>query len=226
MNSRHGMKKKSVSTLLACCLLVAPGMVITTAMVPGCDGGAGFLGLQDYQRDLLFGVGSLALGLLGGGTPGNGGAGQDITPGCTIEDNEDGSSTITCIQVNADGSTTSTAVTVRSGESSSCTIVDNEDGTSTITCDDGTEVTVRDGEDGTDGNSCTVTDNPDNTITISCTDGTSATFQEGRNATAATAATAKMGKTVRTVRTGATVSRVRSRKTTRRSASSAAKTWS
>lgn len=44
-------------------LLLAGSMLIYS----GC-GSAGFLGLQDYQRDLLFGIGSLAFGLL---SPGN-----------------------------------------------------------------------------------------------------------------------------------------------------------
>ena len=75
MNSPRGIKKRSIGALLALCLIVAPSMVVTTAILPGCDAGAGFLGLQDYQRDLLFGAGSLAIALLGGGTPDDG-AGQ------------------------------------------------------------------------------------------------------------------------------------------------------
>lgn len=176
---RKSVKQRTIGALLACCLIVAPGMLITATVLPGCDAGAGFLGLQDYQRDLLFGIGSLAIALLGGGNQ-DGGAGQDITPGCTIEDNDDGTSTITCIQVNADGSTTSTSVTVRSGSASACTVTDVPAGAQ-ITCDDGTNVVVNDGENGTDGSSCSVTDNPDGSATITCTDGTSATIPPGED---------------------------------------------
>ena len=62
MRQRKSIKRRTIGMLLACSLIVAPGTLITTTMLTGCDAGAGFLGLQDYQRDLLFGIGSLALG--------------------------------------------------------------------------------------------------------------------------------------------------------------------
>src|SRR5437016_1925797 len=40
------------------------GVAIMVAGAVGCHSSAGFLGLQDYQRDLLFGFGNLALTLL------------------------------------------------------------------------------------------------------------------------------------------------------------------
>src|SRR5678816_4251828 len=58
----------------------------------------------------------------------------------------------------------------------------NGDGTVTISCEDGTSVTVadgQDGQDGTDGTSCTVADNGDGTKTISCDDGTTVTVSDG-----------------------------------------------
>ncbi|HRX87018.1 MAG TPA: hypothetical protein P5572_18495 [Phycisphaerae bacterium] len=102
-----------------------------------------------------------------------------------MEPNEDGSSTITCIQVNADGSSSSTAVTVRNGSPTACTVADVPQGAQ-ISCDDGTNVIVTDGTNGTDGSGCSVTDNPDGSATITCTDGTSATVpagEDGRNGT-------------------------------------------
>ena len=65
------------------------------------------------------------------------------------------------------------------GNGGSCSAKDNGDGTKTISCDDGTEVTVSDGEDGA---SCTVKDNGDGTKTISCEDGTEATVSDGADA--------------------------------------------
>jgi OmcA/MtrC family decaheme c-type cytochrome len=70
----------------------------------------------------------------------------------------------------------------------SCSITDNGDGTKTISCDDGTNVTVADGQtgqtgqDGQDGASCTITDNGDGTKTVACTDGTTATIRDGATA--------------------------------------------
>ena len=49
---------KAVSMLMAGLMFVGPGMSI-----PGC-GSNDFLGLEDYQRDLLFSAGALALALL------------------------------------------------------------------------------------------------------------------------------------------------------------------
>ena len=45
-------------------VMVAAAMAFQT----GCGGD--FLGLEDYQRDFLFGIGSLAIALLGGGQTG------------------------------------------------------------------------------------------------------------------------------------------------------------
>ncbi len=91
-------------------------------------------------------------------------------------------------------------------DGASCTAVDNGDGSMTISCEDGTSVTVMNGEDGEDGQdgqdgdngaaggvgatgpegppgpagtSCTVVDNEDGTKTISCDDGTSVTVSDG-----------------------------------------------
>lgn len=44
---------------MACLMLCGPGI-----MQPGCSSSTGFLGLQDYQRDLLLLVGQVAIGLL------------------------------------------------------------------------------------------------------------------------------------------------------------------
>ena len=93
--------------------------------------------------------------------PACGSSGKD-GDSCTVADNGDGTSTISC----DDG----TSVTVGDGkdgeDGTSCSITDNGDGTKTITCDDGTEVTVNDGA------SCTIEDNGDGTKTITCDDGT------------------------------------------------------
>lgn len=61
---------RSSRTLLTLCAVISAGC-----------GGVGFLGLQDYQRDLLFGVGSLALSLLN--PPTQGPAGPPGEPGLT-----------------------------------------------------------------------------------------------------------------------------------------------
>ena len=82
----------------------------------------------------------------------------------------------------------------------SCSVYENDNGTYTICCDDGTEVTLSDGEQGIqgdpgepgndgeqgvdgepgkDGISCTVLDNFDGTYTIGCTNGISVTFSDG-----------------------------------------------
>lgn len=52
---------------------------LTAVALTGC-GDAGFLFLQDYQRDLLFGAGALAAALLAGGTPGPQGPQGDPGP--------------------------------------------------------------------------------------------------------------------------------------------------
>lgn len=73
----------------------------------------------------------------------------------------------------------------------SCTVIDNGDGTATIVCEDGTMVTVTNGEDGMSGGDgmpgtdgmpglpCTVVDNADGTKTITCDDGTTVTVVDG-----------------------------------------------
>jgi len=87
---------------------------------------------------------------------------DDKKSACSIKENDDGTSTISCEDGNE--------VTVTSGaEDKSCSVTDNGDGTSTITCDDGTTVTV--GGDKT----CSVADNGDGTSTITCDDGTKVT---------------------------------------------------
>ena len=73
-----------------------------------------------------------------------------------MEDNGDGTATVSC----DDG----TSVVV--GADTSCTVEDNGDGTATITCDDGTSTLVSD-------TSCTVEDNGDGTALLTCDDGTS-----------------------------------------------------
>ncbi len=67
----------------------------------------------------------------------DGAAGDDGNNGtsCTVEDNGDGTKTISC--------TDGTSVTVANGVS--CTVADNGDGTKTISCTDGTSVIVTDG---------------------------------------------------------------------------------
>lgn len=93
---------------------------------------------------------------------------------CSVTDNGDGTSTITC--------TDGTSVIVGDGtdgtDGTSCTVTDNGDGTQTITCDDGTSVTVTDGES---GGTCTISDNGDGTSTITCEDGTSVVVTTGED---------------------------------------------
>jgi hypothetical protein len=122
---------------------------------------------------------------------------------CGIEDNGDGTKTITCndgtsatvsdgqagtsctVAVDGEGTKTitcsdGTSVTVADGaDGSSCTATDNGDGTKTIACSDGTSVVVGDGNAGADGSSCNVTDNGDGTKTIACSDGTSVVVANG-----------------------------------------------
>lgn len=74
----------------------------------------------------------------------------------------------------------------------SCTVQKGSD-SATIICDDGTEVTLHDGDPGLpgdpgdpgapgeDGSSCSITSNGDGTKTISCDDGTTATVTDGVN---------------------------------------------
>jgi OmcA/MtrC family decaheme c-type cytochrome len=108
--------------------------------------------------------------LFGGLLAACGSAGEDGTS-CTVTDNGDGTSTISC--------TDGTSTTVGNGEDGlSCTVTDNGDGTSTIACEDGTTVTISDGQS---GGSCTIVDNGDGTRTITCDDGTTVVISDGED---------------------------------------------
>ena len=72
--------------------------------------------------------------------------GQPGSPGadgtsCTVEDNGDGTKTISC----TDGMKVIVSDGSPGTDGTSCAVADNGDGTSTITCEDGTTVTVSDG---------------------------------------------------------------------------------
>ena len=118
----------------------------------------------------------------------NGAAGKN-GDNCSIEDNGDGTATITC-----GTGTSATTYTVKDGAAGengaagkngdNCTIEDNGDGTATITCGTGTSATtytVKDGAAGENGaagkngDNCSIADNGDGTATITCGTGTSAT---------------------------------------------------
>jgi len=94
---------------------------------------------------------------------------------CSIEDNEDGSYTLSC--------SNGTSVTVSNGkdgkDGESCSVSEPEAGTKLISCTDGTSVSVHDGEQGQTGYSCSVVDNGNGTSTVGCEDGTSATVKDG-----------------------------------------------
>jgi hypothetical protein len=103
---------------------------------------------------------------------------------CSLEDNEDGSYTLSC----SDG----TSITISNGkdgrdgedgqdgeDGESCSVSEPEEGTKLITCTDGTSVSVHDGEQGQTGYSCSVVDNGNGTSTVGCEDGTSATVKDG-----------------------------------------------
>ena len=67
---RKTTRRKAVHLLMACLMVSTPKMFIT-----GCGNSGSFLGMHDYQRDLLFGFGALAIALLSnrdGGGSGNG----------------------------------------------------------------------------------------------------------------------------------------------------------
>jgi hypothetical protein len=68
-------------------------------------------------------------------------ASNDSSITCSLEDQGEGTMTISC----SDG----TQVTVRDGEG--CTVTDNGDETATISCPDGTEVTIHSGQEGPQG---------------------------------------------------------------------------
>jgi hypothetical protein len=108
---------------------------------------------------------------------------------CSVEENTDGSATISCddgtevtVEAGADGSDGSDGSDGTNGtngtngtdgtDGADCSVTDNMDGTKTVSCD-GVDVVVSDGSD------CTVTDNMDGTRTITCDDGTSTVIPEG-----------------------------------------------
>ena len=91
-------------------------LVLCIVLSPGCSGD--FLGLEDYQRDLLFGIGSLAFGLVnpndGGdvgpagppgpqGEPGSEGQPGQSVPGDTGPQGEPGANGQNCWDLNGDG---------------------------------------------------------------------------------------------------------------------------
>lgn len=87
------------------------------------------------------------------GTPGE--DGTDPEP-CTVEDNGDGTKTVTCGE---DSIVVSDGIAGLDGiDGSACTVVDNGDGSHTITCEDGTTVTITDGENGENGLGILITD--------------------------------------------------------------------
>ena len=110
----HALKKivpsRKTRHRVTCQLLVVCLMTPGIGMM-GCDSGVGFLGLQDYQRDLLFGVGALAIALLSEGQPGP--AGPAGPPGPAGEAPEGGpvptdggtsaSAAISCWDINGNG---------------------------------------------------------------------------------------------------------------------------
>jgi OmcA/MtrC family decaheme c-type cytochrome len=99
---------------------------------------------------------------------------------CSVHDNGDGSSTITC----EDG----TSATVANGQAgqagqdgqdgTSCTVTDNGNGTATIACTNGSSATVANGQNGQDGASCLVVNNGNGTRTITCGNGSSVTVAD------------------------------------------------
>jgi len=97
---------------------------------------------------------------------------------CTVDENSDGSATISC----ADGRSARISAPADGMDGSGCSVVDNMDDTFTVTCGDDAPVTLSNGaqgEQGEDGGSCSVADNGDGTKTISCADGTMATVEDG-----------------------------------------------
>ena len=90
--------KRARRLLLKCASAV---LVLSMVMAYPACGGAGFLGLQDFQRDILFGLGSLALSLLSpAGTVGPAGEPGDPGPaGAT----EPGPAGLACWDLNGNG---------------------------------------------------------------------------------------------------------------------------
>jgi len=95
-----------------------------------------------------------------------------------VEENDDGSSTVTC----SDGTTTTL---VLPADGTSCSVAENDDGSSTITCSDGTTTTLVPPADGT---SCSVAENDDGSSTITCSDGTRVTLSGGADGEACSVA--------------------------------------
>ena len=104
--------------------------------------------------------------------------GSDSQP-CTITDNGDGSSTVSC----PDGTSVDIAA------DTSCTITDGDDGAKVVTCGDGTTATI------VPDTSCAIADNGDGTKTVTCADGSSATIAPDTD-TACTIADVNGAKTV------------------------------
>ena len=59
--TKRTKRRKGVSLSMICVMSVWPGLIVS-----GC-GSNDFLGLEDYQRDLLFTFGALAIALLSDG---------------------------------------------------------------------------------------------------------------------------------------------------------------
>lgn len=66
MRSLPVSRRGALSVLLALSLAATPGLVVSLSALPGCSPSSA-LWMQDYQRDLLFGVGALAISLLTNG---------------------------------------------------------------------------------------------------------------------------------------------------------------
>ena len=97
------------------------------------------------------------------------GGGEDQASNCTVEELASGQTRIEC----PDGSTA--LISGPTGEATSCTF-DQEGDEIRITCDDGTDLVLRDGIDGTSGSSCSVEEHVDGTASIVCDDGSSTTI--------------------------------------------------
>lgn len=90
---------------------------------------------------------------------------------CTVIELEGGQAQLSC----PDG--TSATISGPSSDATSCTFEESE-GAVHIHCDDGTDVVIRDGVDGTGGSSCSVEEGPNGSATIVCEDGSSAPIGE------------------------------------------------
>ena len=112
------------------------------------------------------------------GENGENGLNAGVASSCTVANNGDGTSTITC----PDG-TSSIVSDGATGASSSCSVVDNNDGTKTINCSDGTSATVSNGAAGQDGSSCSVEYITSSLMRLSCDDGTSVLVADGTSNT-------------------------------------------